>query len=414
MEAPLVRVCRPLSRRYQVLARKPRCQLASFSTTITRAQEVESGKGNPVLHRRTPSKFAQSLNALDTGRSHEAASNQGGTAPTDEDLEQVRRTVNVVLQHKSIPSEKESLTALTALEAVARKVSGVQQSKPSRQSEDSSPASAILSLDSRPPTAASSTISATTIDMISDFAFNIISQPTVDITPAILRQYVLIQSLLLRPDSLPEVFELYRTKPIPSLTSTKTVTYSDPKPDAIATAVPTATANLALTSALQKHSLDLALSIIETTFRANSFSRSKIFRQALPPIGGAALAPFALFTLASSIAPYQNMLPTENFTAMAFAGMLTYTTAIGTIGYVALTTANDQMQRVTWATGMPLWERWVREEERAAVDRVAISFGFREKWRWGEEEGGEWERLREWIGQRGMVLDQVGLMEGME
>jgi len=250
--------------------------------------------------------------------------------------------------------------------------------------------------------------------MISDSAFNIISHPTVDITPAMLRQYVLIQSLLLKPDSFPEVFDLYRTKPIPSLSSTKAVTFSDPKPNAIATAVPAATASLALTSALQKHSLDLALSVIETTFRANSFSRSKIFRQALPPIGGAALAPFALYTLASSLAPYQNMLPTENFTAMAFAGMLTYTTAIGTIGYVALTTSNDQMQRVTWATGMPLWERWVREDERAAVDRVAISFGFREKWRWGEEEGGEWEGLREWIGQRGMVLDQVGLMEGME
>lgn len=81
---------------------------------------------------------------------------------------------------------------------------------------------------------------------------------------------------------------------------------------------------------------------------------------------------------------------------------------------MALTTSNDQMERVTWATGMPLWERWVREEERAAVDRVVLNWGFRERWRWGEEEGVEWEGLKDWAGLRGMVVDRVGLMEGME
>ena len=101
-------------------------------------------------------------------------------------------------------------------------------------------------------------------------------------------------------------------------------------------------------------------------------------------------------------------------TAVAFAGILTYVGATATIGVVAMTTANDQMDRVTWATGMPLRERWLREEERAAVDRVAGAWGFRESWRRGEEEGEEWEMLREWVGVRGMVLDRVELMEGME
>ena len=32
----------------------------------------------------------------------------------------------------------------------------------------------------------------------------------------------------------------------------------------------------------------------------------------------------------------------------------------------------------------------------------------------GDEEGPEWEELREWVGRRGMVLDAVGLMDGME
>lgn len=84
------------------------------------------------------------------------------------------------------------------------------------------------------------------------------------------------------------------------------------------------------------------------------------------------------------------------------------------VGYVTITTANDQMDRVTWATGVPLWERWVREEERAAIDAVAGQWGFQDVEKRGDEEGEDWEALREWVGMRGMVLDKVSLMEGME
>ncbi len=101
-------------------------------------------------------------------------------------------------------------------------------------------------------------------------------------------------------------------------------------------------------------------------------------------------------------------------TGVAFAGIFTYVAATTTIGYVAITTANDQMDRVTWAIGMPLRERWLREDERGAVDRVAGAWGFKERWRRGDEEGEEWEALREWIGMRGMVLDKSELLEGME
>ena len=98
----------------------------------------------------------------------------------------------------------------------------------------------------------------------------------------------------------------------------------------------------------------------------------------------------------------------------AMAGLSTYIASVGSLGYMALTTSNDQMERVTWVIGMPLWERWVREDERAAGERVAKAWGHREKWKWGEEEGREWRELKEWLGVRGMVLDKVGLMEGME
>ena len=97
-----------------------------------------------------------------------------------------------------------------------------------------------------------------------------------------------------------------------------------------------------------------------------------------------------------------------------FAGLLAYIGFTTTLGMVAITTANDHMNRVTWETGTPLRERWLREEERAMVDRVACAWGFQDLWRRGEEEGRDWQTLRDWIRMRRMVLDKVELMEGME
>ena len=108
------------------------------------------------------------------------------------------------------------------------------------------------------------------------------------------------------------------------------------------------------------------------------------------------------------------MLDPEVARNLTFAGVLTYLGATSTLGYIAVTTSNDQMRRVTWIDGTPLHERWIREDERALLDQVALRWGFQEKSRWGEEEGQDWDALREWIGVRGMILDRVSLMEGME
>lgn len=101
-------------------------------------------------------------------------------------------------------------------------------------------------------------------------------------------------------------------------------------------------------------------------------------------------------------------------TQVAFVGIMAYVGFTSTIGFVAITTANDQMDRITWAVGIPLRERWLREDERALIDKVAGAWGFQEISRRGEEEGTEWQTLREWVGLRGMMLDRVELMEGME
>ena len=87
--------------------------------------------------------------------------------------------------------------------------------------------------------------------------------------------------------------------------------------------------------------------------------------------------------------------------------------ARGRWGFVAMTTANDHHDRVVWRPGVPLFERWLREDERAALDRIAGAWGFKESWKRGDEEGEEWEGLREWCLLRGMVLDKPDLMPGM-
>jgi cytochrome c oxidase assembly factor CtaG len=156
------------------------------------------------------------------------------------------------------------------------------------------------------------------------------------------------------------------------------------------------------------------MDIIEAAYTTKAFQRAKFVRKGLLPATGLAVAPVAAYTIASQLAILQTTMDSAMATNVAFAGILAYVGFTATIGVVAVTTANDQMDRVTWAPGVPLRERWIREEERAAIDKVAGAWGFRESWRRGEEEGEDWDALREWIGQKSMMLDRVELMEGME
>jgi hypothetical protein len=316
--------------------------------------------------------------------------------------------VEAILNSTTIPSEEETLAALQACEAAAHLLVEPQPAGSEAPNPTGTPASAILTLN--PPTSTSNTAQ---INRLSNLAYALLNHPPVFITPAILSTYTTTQSLLARPSTLPEAFTLYASKPVPK-PSTSPIIYRSQSLSAAAAAVPPETAATALSAAILSKNLPLALGVIDTTYRAPAFRRNKILRRAMPPMIGAALAPFAVYTLASQLAAYQQTMDPATATGMAFAGILTYVGATATIGVVAVTTANDQMDRVTWAMGMPLRERWLREEERAAVDRVAGAWGFKESWKRGEEEGEDWEMLREWVGERGMILDKVELMEGME
>lgn len=317
---------------------------------------------------------------------------------------------------KEIPTEDAVVKALESYLKIAEELLGRKDIPPQQAPKnlDGTATSALLKSVNRRQTARTIT-KAELLDTISQNAVNMLEYMPTFITPKILNKYIALQSILGRPQTFPNILHLYRSKPIPRTTSQAPfVSFQNQNPDSASAAVPVPVAEEAVAAAIRSHDLPLALSVIDNTYCTTAYKRSKFLRSALFPMLGAVLTPFAAYTLAARFSLMQSTVDTPAATGVAMAGILTYTTAVATIGYVAVTTANDQMVRVTWAQGVPLWERWVREEERAAVDQVAQAWGFRSKDRWGEEEGVDWEALKEWAGMRGMVIDKVELMEGME
>ncbi|KAF2401335.1 hypothetical protein EJ06DRAFT_555915 [Trichodelitschia bisporula] len=317
-----------------------------------------------------------------------------------------------IISSKGIPSEESTVHRLESIMAAASQLANQIKSAPSgaKDTATANSTSTLLSLDSKSTHSVSLPI---TVDLLSKLAHRVVSHPPVYLTPAILTSYVSIQSTLQRPTTIPEVFALYATKPAP-VPGSDPVKYRSTSPTAASQAIPSEVADLALTAAIEAADLPLALAIIETSYGVRAFQRNKFVKRALPALTGLGLAPAAAIMVGSHLTTYTNAVDPAQLTAITAAGILTYVAATATIGFVAITTRNDQMERVTWVTGLPLRQRWLREEERAAVDRVAQAWGFKEVDRRGEEEGEEWEMLRDWCGLRGMILDRVDLMDGME
>ncbi|KAG9681967.1 hypothetical protein KCU95_g9795, partial [Aureobasidium melanogenum] len=327
----------------------------------------------------------------------------------------VQKLAKTVLEHPALPTEEDVANVLTEYNLMARKLvstKDIQQKPTTTQSEKTATSALLSNLD------ASSKPSITRIrlmDALTTNAFDMLLYGPVFITPSILKLYVDLQSLLKRPESFPAVFTLYREKPVPRPSSkADLVTYDNPNPDKPAAAVQPAVADMAIDAAIASRDLSLALATIDATYCTTAYKRSKFLRSALFPLTGFLLTPPAAYTLATRFSDYQNTMDPAMATNIAMAAMMTYSVCVGSIGYVALTTANDQMVRVTWAPGVPLWERWVREEERAALDKLSQAWGFASTEKWGEEEGEEWDYLKEFCGLRGMMLDRVELMDGME
>lgn len=346
-----------------------------------------------------------------------AASPARSQSNIEEELREVISVRDKLVSSSSIPKEEEVQKALAYCEVIAGTL--VDPADQALGSKDGSAASALLSVEERTtskstPKSPKFSISVQQyIDQLSSIAHSILLHPTVFITPEVLRQYVNLQSRLKKPETFPSIFKLYASKPTPEEGSSP-IKYKQQNPNKVANAVSIDVADVALQSAIETKQLQAAMEIIESSYATKAFRRNKFVRKALLPATGLAVAPVAAYALASQLSTYQSTMDPAVATNIAFAGILAYVGFTATIGVVAVTTANDQMDRVTWITGMPLRERWIREEERAAIDRIAGAWGFRETWRRGEEEGEEWDALREWIGLKGMILDRTELMEGME
>jgi len=288
---------------------------------------------------------------------------------------------------------------------------------PPVQSQDGAAASTLLNLDRATEIQVAQKKRSQSTEQIagkiSHIAYTIIKHPSIFISPSILQQYIAIQSGVSRPETLAEAFELFGSKPVPEQGSSP-MRYIQSNPKSLSNAIPPELAQQALQVAIDTKNMLAAINIIEATYDTAAYKRAKLLRKAMIPAAAVTLTPFAVWQIAEKLALLQNNWEQGTATRLAFIGLLAYIGFSGTIGVVALTTANDQMERVTWAPGVPLRERWLREEERAAFDKVAQAWGFRERWRRGDEEGEEWDALREWINNKGMILDKVELMEGME
>ncbi|KAI1650464.1 hypothetical protein F4815DRAFT_347705 [Daldinia loculata] len=337
----------------------------------------------------------------------------------------LERSKSKVLSNKRIPPEADVSAALLACRVVADYImdDAVQPQIAHMINEFDSAASELLSLDSTSnPNFPKSINTATAtimdqvkqiIDRISDTAYAVLAHPPVFITPELLEKYVDVQARLGKPETLPQVFQLYASKPMPR-EGAGSISYAKQNPNKVANAIEPNVIEKALDTAIEARNLDAAVGIIENTYATKAFIRNKLLRKALLPVGTFAATPLAAYVLATNFSDLQNSMDSATATNVAFAGILAYVGCTTSIGLVALTTANDQMKRVTWAPGVPLRLRWIREEERAALDKIACAWGFQEKWRQGEEEGADWDALREYIGQKGMVLDRTELMEGMD
>src|SRR5204863_4926216 len=103
------------------------------------------------------------------------------------------------------------------------------------------------------------------LDKLSQIAFTTLTHPSVFISESILTAYVRLQVLLQRPATLPKIFQLYATKPIPESGSSP-IRYSTPISKRAKYAVPANLANLALQSTIGAKNLPQAMSIVDTTF----------------------------------------------------------------------------------------------------------------------------------------------------
>lgn len=396
----------------------PVCQLCRFSTaaSITRRPQTAAillaQTSNNIRTRQWTQKWPLAAYRSPTISKRYASS--GRSSPASLVLKDVVEAYRSIRDSNEVPSDEKVVKLLRECQQI---IESFEVLKEEHAKAKSNVTSSLLNLEENALSAERASKVLTTERQVADSISNLVNELLLDekvfISQEALELYTKIQSRLKRADYFPKIFTLYANKPIPEK-NTSPIKYRAQNPKSIKNAVPTELANMALDVAVEQKNLSLALAIIDTTFCAPAFYRAKIFKKASLPLAGLAAAPLASYVAASWLADYQSSMDHSTAMWIAFTGTLAYIGFTSSLGLIAVFTSNDQMERVTWASGIPLRKRWLREEERAALDKIAVAWGFKDPYRRGEEEGEEWENLREFIMMRGMILDKTELMEGME
>lgn len=337
-------------------------------------------------------------------------------------LAEVEKQIKHIFDSNKVESEATIYGVLDGIEEIARSAIAIRsrQPLPTKTTIRQSSAGAILSGFSSEETPKQSRTNAKPLSLnelptptyLSKLAEGLLKHPNVFIGPHVLKIYVRLQRLLNRAHAIPEVLYLYANKPVPQEGSSPPK-FSKPSPNTPSQAIPADLAEESLTAAIEAKDMALALSVIDHTYRTPAWTRRRMLTKLGIPSVLAAMTPLALYMIAQEMSVYSNLIDPFTFKMYAFAGMSTYVLGTGTLGFVALTTWNDDHDRVVWRPGQPLLDRYIKADERAALDRIACAWGFKEHWKRGDEEGEDWEGLRKLCLLRGMQLDRPELMPGM-
>ncbi len=370
-----------------------------------------------------PSKQERSP-ALQQQQNEQPESSTPGFANLTELVAAVDRVAKAFLAQQGIPSEQTTFEALRACaQADLKRIHDVEKHhRPAGVTP-----SPLLDLDKSKKGTRSAAAAANTaaqyaaqseslraqdvVDKISTAAYTIISHPNVVITPRLLKAYIKIQAHFGKPETLPEVLELFAAKPKPRL-SAGSIEYVGRNPARAENAVDKDIAESALTVAIEAEGFRCCgrhhrKQLCDDCIRAVQDSQGYHDSSCLPYHGANRSC-----RARSAVLLFQDAMDQALASKIALAGMLAYAGFMASLGVVVVTTANDQMKRVTWTPRYPPQgtDGYARTSERL-LDKVACAFGFSDKLRWGEEVGAEWEALREYILRRSMILDSVELME---
>ncbi|KAI8936474.1 hypothetical protein NX059_006879 [Plenodomus lindquistii] len=424
---PLRAPSRPVCQLCDYILQQPASRRTFLSASRLPAPSIRSVRRTPArLIPRIPARRITTT----ASKAQETGSEEHGDLQTSDRIASVKKTladvesrIQDIYKSPRVQQEGVIMGVLDDLDQIAQMAIAIRsrQPPPAKAPLRLSSASAILSgLGSEEDSSVDKIVQQKQLGLdalpspsyLSKIAEKFIKNEKVFISPNVLGVYIHLQRLLAHPKTIPEALYLYAHKPVPQEGSSPPK-FSKPNPKSAKQAIPADLAHNALTAAIEAKDLPLALAVVDQSYRAPAWIRHRMFTKMGLPAALASMAPFAIYMIAQELSVYSGFIDPRIFKLYAFMGISTYVLCTGTLGFVAWTTHNDHHDRVVWRPGVPLLDRFMKEDERAALDRIACAWGFKEEWRRGDEEGEEWEGLRQWILLRGMVLDKPDLMPGM-